>query len=153
VVFGLVWGILALPRTDAWIAGAVAVAAGGLLHTGLGGRRGLRVRLPGLVAFIPFFLSQSLRGGADVARRALSPSLPLDTGFLRYRTRLPQGPARILFVNCISLLPGTFSAELRDGAIRVHLLTRDDEAPRRLARLEGKVAGLFGIILPPPETP
>jgi multicomponent Na+:H+ antiporter subunit E len=142
LVFAVVWWILALPRTDAWMAGALAVALGGLLHTGLGGRTGT-----GLLGFIPFFLGQSLQGGADVARRAFSPSLPLETGFLRYSVRLPEGPPRVLFVNCISLLPGTFSAEFDGRSIEIHLLARDHGLRNRLERLEEKVARLFGVPL------
>ena len=147
LVFALVWWILALPRTDAWMAGALAVGLGVLLHTGLGGRTGTRLRVGGLLGFLPFFLGQSLQGGADVARRAFSPSLPLDTGFLRYPVRLPKGPPRVLFVNCISLLPGTFSAEFDGRSIEIHLLARDDGLRQRLERLEEKVARVFGVPL------
>jgi multicomponent Na+:H+ antiporter subunit E len=144
----LVWWMLAAPRWDAWIAGGVAVSVGALLHAGLGGRSGARLRLLGLLSFLPYFADQSLRGGIDVARRALSPSLPLQPGFLDYRIRLPAGPERVFFVNCISLLPGTFSAAFRDRELTVHLLASDpggDEG--RLRRLEAMVAGLFGVEL------
>lgn len=147
LVLALVWWILAMPRTDAWIAGGFAVALGMLLHTGLGGRGGERLRFRGLLGFLPFFLVQSLRGGIDVARRALSPSLPLSTGFLRYPIRLPEGPSRVFFMNCISLLPGTFSARLEGSALQVHLLAEDDGIGGRLALLEEKVAALFGHAL------
>jgi multicomponent Na+:H+ antiporter subunit E len=149
LVFALVWWVLALPRTDGWVAGGLAVALGTLLHTGLGGRSGERIRLRGLLGFIPFFLVQSLRGGADVARRALSPSLPLATGFIRYRIRIPEGPSRVFFMNCISLLPGTISARLQDRSLQVHLLAEDDRVAGRLSLLEEKVAALFGHSLTP----
>lgn len=147
LVFALVWWILAFPRTDAWLAGALAVTLGVLLHTGLGGRTEARIRLSGLLGFIPFFLGQSIQGGTDVAFRALSPSLPLATGFLRYPLRLPEGPPRVFFVNCLSLLPGTFSAAFQGQSIQVHLLARDDGIRERLERLEEKVARLFGVPL------
>jgi multicomponent Na+:H+ antiporter subunit E len=152
-VLGLVWWILALPRTDAWGAGALALLVGAGLHAALGGRSGARLHPAGLVAFVPFFLDQSFRGGFDVARRALSPSLPVAPAFLDYRTRLPEGPTQVFFVNCVSLLPGTFSARFQEGELRVHLLTDDGSGPERLKRLEEKVAGLFGVglELPPRE--
>jgi multicomponent Na+:H+ antiporter subunit E len=142
-----VWWILALPRTDAWVAGALAVLVGVGLHAALGGPTGARLSPLGLLAFIPFFLDQSFRGGFDVARRAFAPSLPVAPAFLDYRTRLPAGPAQVFFVNCISLLPGTFSARVEAGEIRVHLLTDDGSGPQRLRRLETKVASLFGLRL------
>lgn len=144
-VFVLVWWILVTPRTGVWVAGAVAVAVGGLFHTGLGGRGGYAMTARGLAGFIPYFLMQSVRGGLDVARRAFSPGPPLSPGFVDHRLSLPEGPPRIFFVNCLSLLPGTFSARVDGADVRVHLLADDGSGPERLGQLEAKVAALFGI--------
>jgi len=151
LVFALVWTVLAAPRYDAWVAGGIAVLTGIILHTGLGGRQGVRISLRGLMGFVPYFLNQSVRGGLDVAFRALHPTRPLDPAFTPYRTGLPEGPSRIFFVNCISLLPGTFSAQFHDRDLRVHLLTDDAEGARKLETLERKVAVLFGVPLEKPE--
>jgi len=147
LVFALVWIVLAAPRYDAWVAGGIAVLTGVVLHTGLGGRQGVRISLRGLMGFVPYFLNQSVRGGLDVAFRALHPTRPLDPAFTPYRTGLPEGPSRIFFVNCISLLPGTFSAQFHDRELRVHLLTDDAEGARKLETLERKVARLFAVQL------
>jgi multicomponent Na+:H+ antiporter subunit E len=141
----LVWWVLATPRADAWVAAALAIGLGGLLHTGLGGRSGARFSPTGLLAFIPFFLLQSLEGGVDVARRAFAPSLPVAPGFMRYRVRLGPEPARIFFLNVISLLPGTFSARLDGEELLIHLLAGDPGAEARLSRVEDRVARLFGL--------
>jgi len=146
-ILALVWWLLAAPRLDGWWAGVLAVALGTGLHLALGGRQTRGVRLRHLAAFIPWFLVQSARGGADVARRAMAPSLPLAPGFLSYPIRLPEGPARIFFVNCISLLPGTFSARLQGSELTVHHLAEPDAGHRRLADLEDRVGGLFGMEL------
>jgi multicomponent Na+:H+ antiporter subunit E len=151
VILALVWWILAEPRAGAWVAGAVAVGLGVLLHSRLGGPSDARLRPRGVLAFLPFFVLHSFRGGIDVARRAFSPSLPLAPGFVPYRVRLPHGPPRTLFVNCISLLPGTFSAEFHDRELLVHLLASSEADVARLHRLEHKVAGMFGLELPPGE--
>lgn len=140
----LVWWVLAAPRTDAWVAGAIAVVLGVAIHTALGGRRDTGIRPVALPAFVPFFLWQSVRGGLDVARRAFTPSLPLAPGFIDYRVGLPEGPARVFFVNCISLLPGTFSADLQGRMLRVHLLADDGSGQERLVDLEARVGRLFG---------
>jgi multicomponent Na+:H+ antiporter subunit E len=150
VFFGVVWWMLQTPREPAWVAGGLGVAAGLVLHLALGGRSGARISLRGLAAFVPFFLLQSVRGGIDVARRAFSPSLPLSPAFLHYPIRLQDETARVLFINTISLLPGTFSADLQDRALTVHLLSADPEARSRLAVLEDQVARVFSLSLPPP---
>jgi multicomponent Na+:H+ antiporter subunit E len=151
LILVLVWWILAGGGAAVWAAGALAVGLGLVLHTGLGGPGTGRVSLLGALVFLPFFLRESFRGGVDVARRAFSPSLPLAPRFLSYRLRLPEGRAQVFFVNCLSLLPGTFSAEFREGRLRVHLLAGDGAHALRLDRLERKVAGLFGVALPPGE--
>lgn len=142
----LIWWMLASPEAGkAWWVGVAAVAAGGLMAAGLGrGHRGLRISLRGLLAFLPFFLNQSLRGGMDVARRALSPSLPLSPAFIRHPIRLQGETSRIFFLNLISLLPGTFSARLEGDAVTVHLLAGREDAPTRLAAVEARVARIFG---------
>jgi multicomponent Na+:H+ antiporter subunit E len=150
VFFGVGWWMLQTPREPAWVAGGVGVATGLVLHLALGGRSGARISPRGLAAFVPFFLLQSFRGGIDVARRAFSPSLPLSPAFLHYPIRLQEETARVLFINTISLLPGTFSADLQGRALTVHLLSADQEAHSRLAGLEERVARIFSLTLPAP---
>jgi len=139
------WWMLTAPEGGGRMAGVVAVLLGVLLHAALGGSRRVRLRPVGLISFLPFFVDQSVRGGVDVARRAMAPGLPVSPGFIDYRVGLPEGPSMAFFVNCISLLPGTFSAQLEGRVIRVHLLARSGEVVERLDALEKKVAGLFGV--------
>jgi len=139
------WWVLAGPDLGAWWVGILAVGFGVFLHTALGGRQPGRLRLSAIPAFVPWFLLEAVRGGFDVARRSMAPSLPLAPGFLRYRIGLPDGPARVFFVNCISLLPGTFSADLEGDALRVHVLADAESGPARLAALERRVGRLFGV--------
>jgi len=147
VGFGLVWWVLSTPPSDAWIAGGIAIFVAMALHIGLGGSRGSRVSIPALLRFAPWFVYQSLRGGADVARRAFSPLLPLDPAFVLYRIRLPDEGARIFFTNSISLLPGTFSARIEGPELCVHLLADSPDVESRLRELEDRVAAVFRLRL------
>jgi multicomponent Na+:H+ antiporter subunit E len=110
-----------------------------------------RLHLRGVLRFVPFFLARSLRGGLDVAWRALHPRLPLRTGWLEYHTRLPPGAPRLLFSMSISVLPGTLTAERRDGTLHVHLLDTALASAGTLAALETKVAAVFGLELELPS--
>ena len=105
--------------------------------------RGRHWSFSGLLGFLPFFLVQSLRGGADVARRALHPRLPLAPSILRYEPLLPQGPARIFLTCVISLLPGTLSVRLREEELLVHVLDDPAGAAEKLRVLEQRIAGLY----------
>lgn len=147
VFLGCVWWSQASPRADSWVAGAVAVLAGAALHVGLGGRSDVRLDPRGLASFVPFLIGRMIAGGIDVSRRAFSPSLPLAPDVVRHPIRLPAGLARVVFIDTISLLPGSFSARVGDDEVLVHRL--DDElAPEEaLDALETKVGELFGITL------
>ncbi|HEX5079282.1 MAG TPA: Na+/H+ antiporter subunit E [Geminicoccaceae bacterium] len=68
------------------------------------------------------FLRQSVLAGADVARRALDPALPLRPGFVRCPLRLPPGTARSAFCAYSSLLPGTLVAGSEARTLSLHCL-------------------------------
>lgn len=104
-----------------------------------------RLSLSGLLRFLPYFFLQSVRGGIDVTRRAFSPSLPLDPTVVAFSLNLPPGSARIFFLNSVSLLPGTLSADLDHTTLSVHLLDR--QVDPQLDQLERRVAALFGVTL------
>ncbi|TVP56015.1 MAG: hypothetical protein EA351_09385 [Gemmatimonadales bacterium] len=150
--FAVLWWTLTGPGLAGWYAGLLALLLATLAFAGLAGVPIPTIHPLGLARFIPYFLTSAVRGGVDVSLRAFSPRLPLAPDTLRYRIRLPPGAPRILFVNTISLLPGTFSAELIDDRVTVHLLSRDPGTEARLTELERRVGGLFGLTLDaPPE--
>ena len=99
-----------------------------------------RVRLAALAACGPRFLWQSVLAGIDVARRALAPRLPLDTGFVTYRTGLPRGQARNAFATITSLLPGTVPAADDDSSILYHCLDTAQPVAEQLATEEREYA-------------
>jgi multicomponent Na+:H+ antiporter subunit E len=101
--------------------------------------------LTGIVRFLPFYLWHSLRGGVDVARRALHPRLPISPGLFDYKFRLPPGLPRVFMANTVSLLPGTLSAELEEECLRVHVLDETSAFAEILRVLEKQVAGVFGL--------
>ena len=86
-----------------------------------------RVRLGPLLLLLPRFLWQSLVAGFDVARRALTPQLDLQPGFVDYGTQLPQGSARSAFELISSLMPGTVPSD--EGARHIEFHCLDTRAP------------------------
>lgn len=103
-----------------------------------------RLSLAGLVRFVPYFAWNSLRGGVDVASRALRPHMPIEPALLRYELQLDDAVARVIMANVVTLLPGTLSADLRGNVLLVHVLNAGGPFPEAFQLLEGRVAGLFG---------
>lgn len=143
-VFSFLWYVLAGSDNASWIIGVPAVLLVTALSLKLASSSPLNIHLLGLLRFIPFFLHQSFRGGIDVMHRALAFQQLLDPGLVFYKTLLPEGSARIFFVNTISLLPGTLSAELQGNQITIHTLDRGLAIWANIQRLEYHVAVLMG---------
>lgn len=145
VLLALIWGVLTEFRVDAWVFGVPAVLAGAALVLLMPARPGWRLSPAGLLGFMLWFAVQSVRGAADVARRAMLPDMALRPGFRRYRPRLPQGAPRVLFLNSITLLPGTLSAEIAGDGVVVHMLDTRADLDAELGALEARVAAMFGL--------
>jgi len=92
-----------------------------------------------IVRLVLLFLYHSVVAGADVARRALDPRLPLSPGFVAYPTRLPRGMRRNVFTTLTSLLPGTVPTGEHEDQLFYHCL--DVEKPV-LAELAAEEAAL-----------
>jgi multicomponent Na+:H+ antiporter subunit E len=102
-----------------------------------------RFSLLGLLLFLPFFAWESIRGGIDVARRVLAPSPELEPGYQDFRMRLTDTRAQLLFVNTVSLLPGTLAADLNGSTVRVHALDVRANIRAELQKLELAVARIY----------
>jgi multicomponent Na+:H+ antiporter subunit E len=137
------WWLIAQGRPDAWLVGLPTVAIAALVSVRLGGAALPRLSLAGVPRFVALFLRESLAGGLDVARRTLGAKLRIQPGFRRYRMRLDHASARVLFVNCVSLLPGTLAVELDGDDLEMHLLDASEDPQPQLLQLEQAIAGLF----------
>lgn len=143
LLFGLLWWLLNNGNNLSWIVGAPAVIIAVTISFKLTAKRHWRWRPLAVLSFVPFFVFESLRGGWDVSRRVLRPSLSINPGIIFHNTQLPPGVPRMLLLNVTSLLPGTLSADLRDICLTVHVLDRDTPIAAEIKRLETRIAGLF----------
>lgn len=144
-IFALLWWILTEGDWASWGVGMPVLVASTYATFLLRSPNAWRWNLVGLARFLPMFVWFSLRGGLDVAQRALHPHCPLAPELLIYPLRLPVGPARVFFANTVSLLPGTLSAELEDDRLTVHSLDATLPILESLGYLESLVSGLFGL--------
>ncbi len=136
VGFGVLAVLLAL--------GAVHVARPSRVHDRT---EPVRLRWLAVPRFAVFFLGQSLLAGIDVARRTLSPSLPLDPAMRDVYLQLPPGPPRVLLVATLSLLPGSLGVDLHDHQLTLHVLDQRADIEGDVREAERQVGALFGLTL------
>jgi multicomponent Na+:H+ antiporter subunit E len=142
-----VWWVISEGEFASLAVGVIAASVAAVLSYVLMPESLPRLSLAGVVRFVGFFLAQSALGGLDVSMRALKPSLPIDPGTLTYSMRLEPSALRVLFANTLSLLPGTLSARLVGDDLVVHALDRKSVGTEAIARVEERVADMFGIVL------
>ncbi len=131
------WGLILIAVTSATLASLILVPSSGLSMSPIG-----------WIRFIPFFLGQSVLGGADVALRAITPTPRLDPGYVEYRFRLDAPPARVFVANTMSLMPGTLSVLLEGDQLQMHVLDTAMPAADRAREVEEHVARMFRLDLP-----
>ncbi|HVL55905.1 MAG TPA: Na+/H+ antiporter subunit E [Burkholderiaceae bacterium] len=151
-IFTLLWLAISGGSAGSWPVGAVSIAAAVLVSLRLRPARRIAIRPLAALRFSGFFLAQSLRGGVDVALRALAPRMPIAPDFIEYRMTLPAGPEQVFAVDVISLMPGTLSVEIQGNVLRVHVIDRRAPIAAALQRVERRVAALFGLPEPATQT-
>jgi multicomponent Na+:H+ antiporter subunit E len=140
----VLWVVLIGAAPEDLVVGVVAAALASWTSVRLLPRGALRIRWAPLPGVSLRFLWLSVRAGIDVARRAFSPALPLELGFVSYRVGFPPGPARNVFTALTSLLPGTVPVGEQDGAIVYHCLDVKQPVHDELAAEEADLQPVIG---------
>lgn len=66
------------------------------------------------------FLRELTKSTWDVARRVISPSLPINPGIVKVKTRLKSPLGRLILANSITLTPGTMTIETDGEYFYIH---------------------------------
>jgi multicomponent Na+:H+ antiporter subunit E len=61
-----------------------------------------------------------IKSNLDVARRIISPKLPINPGIVKVKTKLKSPLGRAILANSITLTPGTLTVEMRDQYFYIH---------------------------------
>lgn len=145
ILFAIIWWILTDGATSSWWLGVPAILLAAVTSAAL--LPAVPLAWYPLLRFVPFFLLRSLLGGADVAWRAFHPRTPIAPELIEYPLQLPPGLAQVFMANTVNLLPGTLSATLEQGVMRVHVLDAGKEFLAELQAVEHRVARIFGTSL------
>lgn len=137
------WWLLTDGALASWLIGVPVVLAAAWSLQRLRSDSKLSFSIIGLIYFLPQFLWESLRGGIDVATRILSPQMRVRPGFVTYPVLLQCDAARMFFINCVSLLPGTLAADFNDNLLTIHMLDERIDPEDELRRLEQAVLRIY----------
>jgi multicomponent Na+:H+ antiporter subunit E len=138
-----VWLGLAHPVDLQELLAAVGVAViVGLLPIGNAGVFAeIRMHPRALIAALAYgavFVAELIKANLDVARRVLSPGLPIRPGIVRVHCSLESGVGRLLLANSITLTPGTITVETKGSDFYIHWIDVQaadaEEASRRIVR-------------------
>lgn len=77
------------------------------------------------VMFILYFLKELIKSNIRLAAIVLAPSLPVNPGIVKVRTKLKSPVGRMLLANAITMTPGTLTVELRHEWLYIHWVTVD----------------------------
>ncbi len=98
--------------------------------------------------YIPVFLYRMVLANLDMARRILSPKIPLNPGFVKVKTKIKSKTGLFTLANSITLTPGTMSVEVDEDNIYVHWIDvqgeRDEDYTEAISgRFEDILGGIF----------
>jgi len=85
--------------------------------------------------FLFTFLWELIKANFDVARRVLSPSLPINPGIVEVKTKLKSKIGRVILADSITLTPGTFTLELEDDSLFIHWIDVQSDDVEESTRL------------------
>lgn len=97
-----------------------------------------------LVIYIPVFIWKLILANFDVARRVLSPKIPLNPGIVKIHTDLKGDFGKLTLANSITLTPGTLSIDIEDDYLYVHAIDVKGKTPEENKEL---ISGSFEKIL------
>jgi len=144
-LFTALWWVLSEGRGDGWAVGLASILLALATSLIFLPPAPIRISPSGLAGFIGFFLRQSVIGGAQVALLAMRRRLDLRPAIIEIPLRLPEGPARILLANTLSLLPGTLSVGLVEERLRLHVLDARLPARPAVRVAEARIARMLGL--------
>lgn len=107
--------------------------------------RPYRRRLEEIPALAAWFAGQMVRGGIDVARRALRPTVDVDPHVHVVEVGLPEGAVRRIAMGMFNLMPGALVRRDLGERAEIHELAPQLDAVgswRELTRRLGRIAGV-----------
>ena len=119
----------------------VAYASHDLLFTGTGNHS--LTKTVRFITYLPWLIYQIVLANIDVAKRALSPGMPIDPRVVTFKTMLKSDVARTALANSITLTPGTVTIDIVDDVFYVHAIAKEPADDLLEGAMERRIAHIF----------
>ena len=101
------------------------------------------------IIYVFVFSGALIKSNFDVARRVVTPSLPINPGIVTVKTKLKSKIGRLILANSITLTPGTLTIDIKDDILYIHwidvLSTNIDEDTHKIvSRFEKYLEVIYG---------
>jgi len=78
------------------------------------------------------FIGALIKANLDVARRVISPDLPINPGIVTFKTKLTNDFAKMVLANSITLTPGTLTIDIIKNKFYIHWIDVTTEDPEQV---------------------
>ena len=93
--------------------------------------------------YLIIFIRELIISNFDVARRVLTPSLPINPGIVKFKSKLPNNYSKMILANSITLTPGTLTIDIIGDTFYIHWIdvktTNPEEAFVEIAETFEKI--------------
>ena len=97
-----------------------------------------------LFTYFPWLFWEIVKSNVDVARRVLSPSLPVSPRVFTVDSSQKTSVGRTIYANSITLTPGTVTIDVIGGRLEVHALTTESAEEVKSGRMDARVTRFEG---------
>ncbi len=84
-----------------------------------------------IVQYFFVFIWALLKSNFSMAKRVVSPSLPINPGIVEFKTSLKNDTAKLILANSITLTPGTLTVDLIDDTFFIHWIDVEARTPEK----------------------
>jgi multicomponent Na+:H+ antiporter subunit E len=89
------------------------------------------VKIFWMIWYFVVFLKALIVANLDVARRVISPSLPINPGIVKFKTKLTSNYSKMVLANSITLTPGTLSIDVVGDTLYIHWIDVQTTDPEK----------------------
>ena len=93
------------------------------------------VRIFWMIWYFFVFLKALIIANFDVARRVISPSLPINPGIVKFKTKLKTNYSKMVLANSITLTPGTLSVDVVGDTFYIHWIDVETTDPEEAFKI------------------